>query len=159
MSYNKTNKYGNKNQGDSIQVDDLDDSMLQAPEDEYGNVDLSGMDAADFDRNFEDEIIEGSDTESEDENVEYQRNLAVQTQAVLLKTFDQFYEQESATMLAILAQSREEIKDSMLALVEEQNEFKKELDTVTDGRYAVTRKKGILSKKYILRFISNEKID
>lgn len=145
MSYNKTNKYGNNSHGNSIQVDDLDDSMMQAPEDEYGNVDMSGMDVADFDQNFDDEIIEGSDTESEDENVEYQRNLAIQTQTVLLKTFDQFYEQESETMLAILAQSREEIKDSMLALVEEQSEFKKELDTVTDGRYSVTRKKGIFS--------------
>lgn len=143
MSYNKTNRYGNNNHGNSIQVDDLDGSMMQAPEDEYGNVDMSGMDVADFDQNFDDEIIEESDTESEDENVEYQRNLAMQTQAVLLKTFDQFYEQESETMLKILAQSREDIKDSMLALVEEQNEFKKELDTVTDGRYSVFRKKGI----------------
>jgi hypothetical protein len=119
--------------------------VMEHPEDDYIPANMSKLSVADFDREiFENEILEGSDSESDEENIEYQRNLTLQTQALLLKTFDQFYEQESESMLNILAQSREEIKDSMLDLVEEQSEFKKELNKVTDGRYSASRKKGNL---------------
>ena len=59
-----------------------------------------------------------------------------------MKTFEDFYRQESESMLGILSQSRNEIKDSMVDLMEEQHEHKEELNKVTEGRYSNVRKKG-----------------
>lgn len=74
------------------------------------------------------------------------------TQKTLLKTFEMFYEQESELMLAALEESRDEIKNSMLDLVDEQERYKEELFRASEGKYDIRRKKGRLY--YLLLFIT-----
>ena len=74
------------------------------------------------------------------------------TQKTLLKTFEMFYEQESELMLAALEESRDEIKNSMLDLVDEQERYKEELSRASEGKYDIRRKKGRLY--YLLLFIT-----
>lgn len=45
-------------------------------------------------------------------------------------------------MLGILSQSRNDIKNSMIDLIEEQHGHKEQLNKVTEGRYSNVRKKG-----------------
>ncbi|CAF0756565.1 unnamed protein product [Brachionus calyciflorus] len=68
-------------------------------------------------------------------------SLDTDTQTVLLKTFETFYEQESEAMITALEESREEIKNSMLDLFYEQEHFKEELVKASEGRYTFKRKK------------------
>jgi hypothetical protein len=64
------------------------------------------------------------------------------TQTVLLKTFENFYQQESETLITTLEESRDDIKNSMLELCLEQERCKEELYRLSDGRYNHRRKKG-----------------
>ena len=68
-------------------------------------------------------------------------NLDASTQMALLKTFENFYEQESEAMITALEESREEIKNSMLDLFYEQEQFKEELVKASEGKYTFKRKK------------------
>lgn len=63
------------------------------------------------------------------------------TQMVLMKTFENFYDQESEAMITVLEQSREDIKNSMLDLFYEQEQFKEELNKASEGKYNFKRKK------------------
>jgi hypothetical protein len=75
------------------------------------------------------------------------------TQTVLLKTFEHFYQQESETLITTLEESRDDIKNSMLELCLEQERCKEELYRLSDGRYNFRRKKGKfndLTKSYKL---------
>lgn len=65
----------------------------------------------------------------------------VDTQMVLMKTFENFYDQESEAMITVLEESREEIKNSMLDLFYEQEKFKEELVKASEGKYDFKRKK------------------
>lgn len=65
------------------------------------------------------------------------------TQKILLKAFEQFYEQESEIMISALNESREELKNSMLELCVEQDKYKDELLKVSEGKYEVKRRKGL----------------
>lgn len=69
-------------------------------------------------------------------------NLDTDTQQTLLRTFENFYEQESEIMIAALEESREELKNSMLDLCLEQDKYKEELSRVSEGKYESKRKKG-----------------
>lgn len=69
------------------------------------------------------------------------------TQHVLMKTFEAFYEQESESMIATLEESREELKNSMLDLCIDQDRYKEELVRVSGGKYEFKRKKGSYSFK------------
>lgn len=135
-----------------LMVDELEDTqVMEGPEDDNhypqknkGNKNhfITHSNYAESSFGTGDDIKEISDdSESDyDEDPEYQRELNIETQRVLLKTFDDFYRQESMSMLEILAKSREEIKDSALDLIDEQTGFKDELTKVTEGRYTTTRK-------------------
>lgn len=63
------------------------------------------------------------------------------TQMVLMKTFENFYDQESEAMITVLEESREDIKNSMLDLFYEQEQFKEELIKASEGKYSFKRKK------------------
>lgn len=63
------------------------------------------------------------------------------TQTVLLKTFENFYQQESETLITTLEESRDEIKNSMLELCIEQEKCKDELNRMTNGKYSSRKKK------------------
>lgn len=67
--------------------------------------------------------------------------LDFETQKALLRTFELFYEQESETMLDALEESRDEIKNSMLELCNEQERYKEELVKASEGKYTFKRKK------------------
>ena len=83
------------------------------------------------------------DIEELDAAAEAVDNLDLETQRALLRAFEMFYEQESEVMLNALEHSREEIKDSMVDLVTEQEKYKEELLKASEGRYTFERKKGI----------------
>jgi hypothetical protein len=66
----------------------------------------------------------------------------VDTQTMLLRTFENFYQQESETLINALEESRDDIKNSMLELCMEQEKYKEELMRISDGKYNFRRKKG-----------------
>jgi hypothetical protein len=114
-----------------------------------------------------DNIIQEESKEDEEQSEEHIRQLNLETQQILLKTFEgslilsvlsthimlffkliantfeylEFYKQESETMLSILGSSRNQIKDSVLELINEQVRHKEELTKVTEGKYTYNRKK------------------
>jgi len=75
-------------------------------------------------------------------NEEEARRFQYETQRTLMKTFELFYEQESEIMIAALEESREEIKNSVLELVDEQDKHKEALCRASEGKYNYRRKKG-----------------
>jgi hypothetical protein len=90
------------------------------------------------------------------------------TQTVLLRTFENFYQQESETLITTLEESRDDIKNSMLELCLEQERCKEELYRLSDGRYNFRRKKGKFNyfpnniyktrKFRMMFFVANERI-
>ena len=66
------------------------------------------------------------------------------TQTTLIRTFENFYQAESETLITTLEESRDEIKNSMLELCLEQERCKEELYRLSDGRYNFRRKRGKL---------------
>ena len=86
--------------------------------------------------------LDAEDIEELDAAANAVENFDVETQKALLKAFEMFYEQESEVMISALEHSREEIKDSMVDLVVEQDKYKEELQRASEGRYNFERKKG-----------------
>lgn len=143
----------------SIVIDDLD--KLEANNDDdvpevilVNPTNIPVLSETSFTNNNDDDevVCNDADTETQDDHseddddydsdeAEKQIALNRETQQILLKTFEDFYRQESESMLGILSQSRNEIKDSMVDLMEEQHEHKEELNKVTEGRYSNVRKK------------------
>lgn len=80
-------------------------------------------------------------SESNSEGSSAIEGLDFETQKALLRTFELFYEQESETMLDALEESRDEIKNSMLELCNEQERYKEELVKASEGKYTFKRKK------------------
>ena len=118
---------------ESLQVHDLDeleDHKDSLPE----SVIVSEV--ATVGKTYSDNIEEEVETE------EKIRFLNIETQAILLKTFENFYKHESETMISIISKSRNDIKDSVLDLINDQVKHKEELNTLTEGKYSYNRKKG-----------------
>jgi hypothetical protein len=113
-----------------LQVHDLDELMDSFPE----SVIVS--DLTTIGKSHSDNKEEMVDTE------EKMRVLNIETQAILLKTFENFYKHESETMISIISKSRNDIKDSVLDLINDQVKHKEELNTLTEGKYSYNRKKG-----------------
>jgi len=142
---------GMSRKSESIEVTDLDGTIMdsdvmEAPEDEeeFGpSPTLVGATRLPdpFSHSMT-SLPEAYNSDSSDEDEEKQERLNIETQRILMKTFDEFYKQESETMLNILALSREGIKDTVVDLIEEQADYKTELSKVSDGKYTNARKKG-----------------
>ena len=121
-----------------LQVDDLDEDSF--PE----SVIVS--DVTTIGQSHSDNMEEKVDTK------EKMRVLNIETQEILLKTFENFYKHESETMISIISKSRNDIKDSVLDLINDQVKHKEELNTLTEGKYSYNRKKGF--KIFLLLLIS-----
>lgn len=130
----------------SIVVTDLDaSSMMEAPEDDDYGPTPTVVGVTQLPDPFSTSMTslpEAYNSDSSDEDEDRQEELNLETQRILMRTFDEFYKQESETMLNILAMSRDGIKDTVVDLIEEQAEFKNELSRVSEGKYNNARKKG-----------------
>ena len=103
---------------------------------------------------YEDELDDDFE-EDEDFNAKYRREmkdlkdkmkpqkddkLSRETQKILHETFDNFYELESETMINMIEESRDDIKNSVVDLMREQQSLKDDLNRLTNGRYAQAKK-------------------
>ena len=87
------------------------------------------------------------DTYSQDitlsQNGDYDDNVTTETEQALLRAFDVFFARESEMILNTLEESRENIRNTVVDLVSEQDKHKEDLFRATDGKYDSRRKKGI----------------
>ncbi len=69
-------------------------------------------------------------------------NVTTETEQALLRAFEVFFARESEIILSTLEESRENIRNTVVDLVSEQDKHKEELFRATDGKYDSRRKKG-----------------
>lgn len=74
-----------------------------------------------------------------------------QMHEALIQTFEEFYNQESQTMIAAIEESRMELKNSVSELFEDQAKYKELLSKASQGRYVFKRRKGMLA--YLTSFL------
>ncbi len=121
------------------------------------NIEEEYDDEKDFedDEFFDDELDDDFDGDDQDFNAKYRREmkalkdkmkpqrddkLSRDTQKILHETFDNFYEKESETMINMIEESRDDIKNSVVELMREQQTLKDDLNRLTNGRYSQAKK-------------------
>lgn len=85
--------------------------------------------------------------------------LSKETQKILHETFDTFYEKESETMINMIEESRDDIKNSVVDLMREQQNLKDDLNRLTNGRYGQGKKGIIVEEVYLEMKLINKNKD
>lgn len=127
-------------------------------------------DEADYDEELGDDLEDEDDDDEDDFDRKYRKemkdlkqklkpqksdDISKETQKILHETFDNFYERESEVMINMIEESRDDIKNSVVELMREQQSLKEDLTRLSNGKYGKT-KKGILLLKSIKRSFKNK---
>lgn len=102
----------------------------------FGNEDDDDDDEDDFERKYRKEM-RNLTKQIRPQKVD---DHSKETQKILHDTFDNFYEKESEVMINMIEESRDEIKNSMMDLILEQQSLKDDLERISNGRYGKNKK-------------------
>lgn len=141
--YNENDRY---NDEVDYEEDEFGDDLDGFGSDEYDNNDEDDED--DFDRKYRKEMRElnkqvGKTVKHDD--------LSEETKKILHETFENFYEKESVAMIDMIEDSRKEVADSVLELMDEQKRLKDELNRLSNGKYGKSKKENVISLSLYLK--------
>lgn len=140
--YNANDRY---NDEVDYEEDEFNDDLDGFGSDEYEN---GEDDEDDFDRKYRKEMRElnkqvGKTVKHDD--------LSEETKKILHETFENFYEKESVAMIDMIEDSRKEVADSVLELMDEQKRLKDELNRLSNGKYGKPKKENVISLSLYLK--------